>query len=47
MSFAGFDGGVEVTSGGLIAYAVYTAVLIATDTTPAVRSGTLTGKEQR
>ncbi|WP_156957677.1 hypothetical protein [Synechococcus sp. KORDI-52] len=35
-SFAGFDGGVEVTSGGLITYAFYTAVLTAMDTTPAV-----------
>ena len=38
-AFAGVEGGVEVTSGGLLSYAIYTAVMTALDTVPAVRSG--------
>lgn len=45
--FGGLDGGLEVTSGGLVTYAIYTAVMTALDTVPAVRSGAITRAEQR
>ena len=45
--FAGVEGGVEVTSGGLLSYAIYTAVMTALDTVPAVRSGAMTRVQQR
>lgn len=45
--FAGIEGGVEVTSGGLITYAIYTAVMTTLDTVPAVREGRITRAEQR
>ena len=45
--FAGVEGGVEVTSGGLVTYAIYTAVMTALDTVPAVREGRITRAEQR
>ena len=46
-SFAGVEGGVEVTSGGLLSYAIYTAVMTALDTVPAVRSGAMTRGQLR
>ena len=46
-SFAGLEGGVEVTSGGLLSYAIYTAVLTALGTIPDVRSGAITRAQQR
>ena len=46
-SFAGVEGGLEVTSGGLLSYAIYTAVMTALDTVPAVREGRITSAEQR
>ena len=45
--FGGLEGGLEVTSGGLVTYAIYTAVMTALDTVPAVRSGAITRAEQR
>ncbi len=44
---AGFDGALEGTSGGLISYAIYTAVLTMLDTEASVKSGLLTRSEQR
>jgi hypothetical protein len=46
-SFGGVEGGVEITSGGLLTYAIYSAVMTALETTPAVRSGAMTRGEQR
>lgn len=46
-TFAGIEGGTEVAAGGVITYAIYTAVLTALDTIPAVRSGQITRAEQR
>ncbi|QNI53349.1 hypothetical protein SynBIOSE41_00817 [Synechococcus sp. BIOS-E4-1] len=46
-SMLGFDGLVEGTSGGLITYAIYTAVLTFLDTEKSVKSGQLTRDEQR
>lgn len=46
-SFAGVEGGLEVTSGGLLTYAIYTAVMTTLDTVPAVREGRITRAEQR
>ena len=45
--FGGLEGGVEVTSGGLLSYAIYTAVMTTLDTIPAVRAGVITRAEQR
>ena len=45
--FGGLDGGIEVTSGGLLTYAIYTAVMTGLDTTPAVRAGVINRSEQR
>ena len=45
--FGGVEGGIEVTSGGLVTYAIYTAVMTALDTVPAVREGRITRGEQR
>ena len=45
--FAGLEGGIEVTSGGLISFAIYTAVMTTLNTIPAVRSGAMTYGEQR
>ena len=45
--FSGLEGGVEVTSGGLLSYAIYTAVMTTLDTVPAVRAGVITRAEQR
>ena len=45
--FGGVEGGIEVTSGGLVTYAIYTAVMTALDTVPAVREGRITPGEQR
>ena len=46
-TFAGVEGGVEVASGGVLTYAIYTAVLATLDTIPAVREGRITRGEQR
>ena len=46
-SMLGFDGMVEGTSGGLLTYAIYTAVLSFLDTEAAVKQGYLTRAEQR
>ena len=46
-SFGGLEGGIEVTSGGLVTYAIYTAVMTTLDTVPAVRSGAMTRAERR
>lgn len=46
-SFAGVEGGLEVTSGGLLSYAIYTAVMTALDTVPDVRDGRITRAQQR
>ena len=46
-SFAGVEGGIEVTSGGLLTYAIYTAVMTTLDTVPAVREGRITRAQQR
>ena len=46
-NFSGFDGGLEVTSGGLLSYAIYTAVMTTLETIPAVRDGKMTRGEQR
>ena len=46
-NFSGFDGGLEVTSGGLLSYAIYCAVMTTLETIPAVRDGKMTRAEQR
>lgn len=46
-TFAGVEGATEVAAGGVITYAIYTAVLATLDTIPAVRSGQITRAEQR
>lgn len=46
-TFAGVEGGVEVASGGVVTYAIYTAVLATLDTIPDVRAGRITRAEQR
>ena len=46
-AFTGVEGGIEVTSGGLVTYAIYTAVMTTLDTVPAVREGRITRAEQR
>ena len=46
-AFTGVEDGIEVTSGGLVTYAVYTAVMTALDTVPAVREGRITRAQQR
>lgn len=46
-NFSGFDGGLEVTSGALFSYAIYTAVMTTLETIPAVRDGKMTRGEQR
>ena len=46
-SFAGLEGGVEVVSGGLVSYAIFSAVYATLDTIPLVRSGQITRGQQR
>lgn len=46
-TISGFDGGLEMTSGGLLSYAIYTAVMTTLETIPAVRDGKMTRGEQR
>ena len=45
--FSGVEGGLEVTSGGLLSYSIYTAVMVTLETLEAVRDGKMTRGEQR
>ena len=46
-SFGGLETGVEVTSGSVVTYGVYSCVMAILDTVPLRRSGQITAAEQR
>ena len=46
-SFGGLETGVEVTSGSIVTYGIYSCVMAILDTIPMRRSGAITAAEQR